>query len=161
MTTCYSGLLSGHGKVVCKICEETLLTCKCLLCNKNIVETICEQCLEKEEEKKKAEINKTNPPKTASGSYLVFCQTWTEYESGWGQRPDGYTLHLSKEDGKTFADDYEKKYNNKPVVPREYSKPDRNYYLTEIDEDVLDKLKKSKNGIWGGSFGSGPKRYGD
>lgn len=33
-------------------------------------------------------------------------ETWTESEAGWGTRPDGGSLHLTKEDYKKFIDDY-------------------------------------------------------
>jgi len=36
----------------------------------------------------------------------IYFQYWTESEAGWGQRPDGFILHLSLEDHKKFLDDY-------------------------------------------------------
>jgi hypothetical protein len=31
-------------------------------------------------------------------TFNVVCQEWVERERGWGMRPDGYTLHLTKDD---------------------------------------------------------------
>jgi hypothetical protein len=34
--------------------------------------------------------------------FLVIRQEWEESERGWGCRPDGYSLHLDKEDRNTY-----------------------------------------------------------
>ena len=47
----------------------------------------------------------------------VFYMSWEEYESGWGLRPDGCSLHLTPEDYAAFE-----KANFKPEGD-EYSKP--------------------------------------
>ena len=66
--------------------------------------------------------------------------TWTEYERGWGQRPDGCSLHLSKEDAKKYIDNYWKKQRAEDggVVPHEYSKQDSD----EPKEIIIDGRNK-------------------
>lgn len=81
-----------------------------------------------------------------------WAQTWTESERGWGQRPDGYTLHKTKEDIGFFlermraqeAEDY------KGLTPDEYSFPDSPPTLVEItDPATIASLLASTEGIWG------------
>ena len=36
----------------------------------------------------------------------VFEIEWTEYERGWGQRPDGYTYHPTEQIAQKYIDDY-------------------------------------------------------
>lgn len=83
-----------------------------------------------------------------------WAQEWTESESGWGCRPDGYTLHLRKEDIGLFLQairDEEAKQGYGPGnPPHEYSYPGGRPTLVEItDEKVLTALKASACGIWG------------
>jgi len=69
--------------------------------------------------------------------------TWTEYERGWGQRPDGCSLHATKEDALQFVKDYWKKEraSDGGVVPDEYSKQDSDV-PTEIIIDARNKFYK-------------------
>lgn len=46
----------------------------------------------------------------------------TEYERGWGQRPDGYVAFTTEAAAKEFIIDYDARYNNLPTVPDEYTK---------------------------------------
>lgn len=56
---------------------------------------------------------------------------WTEHERGWGQRPDGYTYHLTMEDAKKHIANHWAKH---PVeVPNEYSSPETPKWV-EVDE---------------------------
>lgn len=65
---------------------------------------------------------------------------WTESEAGWGQRPDGFTVHETLEDARSYAKDVEKEkhhaefsfpttgiiniYSMKPMVFKKISKRD-------------------------------------
>jgi len=74
---------------------------------------------------------------------------WTETEAGWGQRPDGYSLHLTREDSETYVKDYWNKMPDRGPngeVPYEYSRPG-DPMVTEVDAKTLREIKKSKNGI--------------
>jgi len=51
----------------------------------------------------------------------VIRQDWLESERGWGFRPDGYSLHLTEEDRKSYIKAY---WDRMPdQVPDEYSRP--------------------------------------
>jgi hypothetical protein len=75
---------------------------------------------------------------------------WEESERGWGIRPDGYSLHLTKEDSEAFVKEY---WDTMPdrgpngEVPDEYSRPDDEPHIVSVDAKTLKKIKKSKNGI--------------
>jgi hypothetical protein len=84
-------------------------------------------------------MEKTGTMKTA------FLDTWTESERGWGQRSDGCTIHLSKEDYKDYVENY---WAGMPKeVPDEYSRPDNNLREVAISDKLYEQVKKSKNGI--------------
>jgi hypothetical protein len=83
--------------------------------------------------------------------------TWTEYERGWGCRPDGCSLHATKEDALQFVKEYwdRQRKNDGGKVPHEYSKQDSDT-PTEIVIDsrnkfykqVMEAKKKRKKGIF-------------
>ena len=78
--------------------------------------------------------------------YSVYAVNWTEYERGRGQRPDGVSLHKSKEDAEKFVADYDKKFNNEATVPDCYSKGDKPK-LIEVEKEVYNEVMK-KGMIW-------------
>lgn len=83
-----------------------------------------------------------------------WAQTWTESERGWGNRPDGYTLHVHKADIALFLQDMRAGETalgyGEGCVPDEYSYPDGNPTLVEItDPDIITRLQASTHGIWG------------
>jgi len=57
--------------------------------------------------------------------YALHMITWLESEAGWGQRPDGYSLHISHEVAKKYSDDYMSRQKEAlgPGTPHEYSFP--------------------------------------
>jgi hypothetical protein len=74
---------------------------------------------------------------------------WVESERGWGQRPDGYSLHLTREDAEAFIKDYWDKMPDRGPrgeVPDEYSRPGEPM-LSQVNTRTLRKIKKSKNGL--------------
>lgn len=75
---------------------------------------------------------------------------WTEFECGWGQRPDGYTLYLTRERASQHIDDhwaaYKIQYGN--TVPDDYSAPSEPY-LVECTEDIIKRIQWSETQyIW-------------
>ena len=75
----------------------------------------------------------------------VIKQKWEETEKGWGVRPDGYSLHLNKEDRDQYIKDY---WEPMPEsTPDEYSRPSGDGTIVDIDEDQYKELLTSKNGI--------------
>jgi len=82
--------------------------------------------------------------------YAVWCQEWEESERGWGVRPDGYSLHLTSEQAKTYVDEYwreEKKSNPSGRVPEEYSRECGAPYKIIVDKKTYDTIKASKSGV--------------
>jgi hypothetical protein len=55
----------------------------------------------------------------SQGVYVI---EGTEYERGWGQRPDGYLAFKTKQEATEYIDWYDKTYNNEPTAPDEYTK---------------------------------------
>lgn len=75
----------------------------------------------------------------------VVVQKWEESEAGWGQRPDGCSLHLSEEDRAAYVKAY---WDRMPSsAPSEYSRPDGTPYLWDADEETYEQVKASKNGV--------------
>lgn len=72
----------------------------------------------------------------------VYRIDWTESERGRGQRPDGYSLHISK----TLADNYISEHWERMRgiygidIPDEYSFPDTPK-LNEVDEKTFKEVK--------------------
>ena len=80
--------------------------------------------------------------------FIVFAESWTEYERGWGQRPDGYSYHLSKAHRDRYVDAYWER-NKKDYVPDDYSKPDENLFPTEVGSELYNKIRESGDGVFG------------
>jgi hypothetical protein len=86
----------------------------------------------------------------------MWLYTWTEFERGWGQRPDGCSIHATREDALQFIKDYRVRARkiDGGVVPDEYSREDSKE-PTEIVIDGRNKFykqvvaakKKGENGI--------------
>lgn len=83
---------------------------------------------------------------------IAIIETWTESEAGFGQRPDGVSIHLTKED----CENYVKKYweTMSDNVPDEYSRPDGNLNVIKVTDELYEDIKKSDYGIriWNHNF---------
>ena len=82
--------------------------------------------------------------------HTVVCQEWLESERGWGQRPDGCSLHLSESDRQAYCNAYweqEKKNNLEGYVPDEYSREAGHPTLLDVSDDLYEKIKNNANGI--------------
>ena len=80
----------------------------------------------------------------------VICQEWCESERGWGIRPDGYSLHLSKADLEQFIKEY---WSTMPdETPEEYSRPKGKPYLVEIKDKLYRRVESSEKGIRLGEY---------
>jgi hypothetical protein len=78
--------------------------------------------------------------------YSVYAVYWTEYERGWGQRPDGVSYHKDKESAIKYVSDYDKKFNNEPSAPDCYTKGGEPK-LIEVDKKVYNEVMK-KGVVW-------------
>lgn len=77
----------------------------------------------------------------APSQHQVVVQEWTEYERGWGQRPDGVSVHLSDMHRVAFIDGYNATFNNKPSAPDEYSVAQGQPYVGLISAIEFDRLR--------------------
>lgn len=79
---------------------------------------------------------------------LALCQLWTEYELGWGSRPDGCSLHLGEADHKKFCEAYWKKMPAN--APDEYSTENGKPFLAVVNTELYGRLVASngRQGIW-------------
>ena len=77
----------------------------------------------------------------------VILREWMDVETGWGERSDGVSLHMTIEDYNNYVRKY---WDSLPKeVPYEYSKPCLFGGPTEIcvSQELYLQVKKSENGI--------------
>lgn len=75
----------------------------------------------------------------------AFLDTWTESESGWGQRSDGCSIHTSKEDYKQYVKEY---WDTMPdATPECYERPDSNLREIVVSDSLYKKINKGKKGL--------------
>lgn len=72
----------------------------------------------------------------------VFVQNWEESERGWGVRPDGFTVHISKDQLFGYVAWYNKAFNNLSEAPDEYTRVSGAPIEVEVTEELFDKIKK-------------------
>lgn len=73
-------------------------------------------------------------------TFPIVVDTWTEYERGWGSRPDGLSMHLNTTDHKKFLAEFNKKHNNLPSVPDEYTTADNAPRVVDVPESLYQRL---------------------
>jgi len=78
--------------------------------------------------------------------------TWIESEAGWGKRPDGYTIHFSEEDYKSYIEEYNSDLPEE--TPAEYSRPEGLLRAVMISDKLFERVLSSDNGIciWENDF---------
>jgi hypothetical protein len=74
-------------------------------------------------------------------SKTVFVQNWEERERGWGSRPDGFTIHVDKEQLDKYVAWYHKTFNNKSAAPDEYTTTDGSPIEIEVSDELYAKIK--------------------
>lgn len=75
----------------------------------------------------------------------VFRVHWTEYERGWGQRPDGTSYHKTKKIAENFVD---KVHGDRTgPVPDEYTKAG-DIEEVKVSKKIFDQVQE-KGSIWG------------
>lgn len=84
---------------------------------------------------------KSTPKVERKGLLALYAIVWEESERGWGTRPDGYSLHNSKDEAIKFIRDYQSKLPKE--VPDEYSRPlSDDARLIEVSESLYDYVKE-------------------
>lgn len=87
---------------------------------------------------------------TSEKKYPIVRQDWWESERGWGQRPDGHSLHRAAEDCKRFIKEY---WDDMPDrdrcgnAPDEYSFPSGESFVVDVDQKTYDKVCASECGV--------------
>lgn len=77
---------------------------------------------------------------------IAVMETWTESEADWGTRPDGVSLHLTKEDYESFTKEYWND-NGGGSTPAEYSREDGRTQVVNVTDDVYKEIEETKNGL--------------
>ena len=72
----------------------------------------------------------------------VIYQHWIESERGWGQRPDGFSLHISEEARIRYIKEYEDTLPTE--VPDIYDRPAGRPVEIEISDDVFNSFFTGK-----------------
>lgn len=80
--------------------------------------------------------------------HVAFVVSWTEYERGWGCRPDGTSVHTDEAEADRFIAGYNERLKqlNGNSVPHEYSDPTK-VGILEISPDLDAELAKTPS-IW-------------
>lgn len=76
----------------------------------------------------------------------------TEFERGWGCRPDGFVAFTTRRAADEWITDYNKKYNNKTSAPDEYTTYDyvglkecSKAFLEEVEEKGCKHFQRTKD----------------
>jgi len=72
----------------------------------------------------------------------LYLQYWEESERGWGVRPDGCSLHLTKDDCKSYI---QKTYESRDsdVVPHEYDRIVGEPIEALVSDEIFNEVSKS------------------
>lgn len=83
--------------------------------------------------------------KIERGPVPAFCQKWEEVERGWGERPDGFSLHISLEGLKRYVQAY---WDGMPdQAPEEYERPCGTPYEVSITDELSRQIQEAGNGL--------------
>lgn len=72
-------------------------------------------------------------------------QEWLESEVGWGTDFDGYSVHKTSEDLRTYIARYWQTMPDK--APAIYSRPTGTPELVEVPQELVDRVNASEYGI--------------
>lgn len=84
----------------------------------------------------------------------IICQKWEESESGWGSRPDGYSLHVDDAARQRFVKDAIERQHKyflsigmkEGQVPHTYTREDGTPYEAEVTQAIYDEVAASGDG---------------
>lgn len=104
-----------------------------------------EKATKKTEKKRKSAAKRAEAEEQRT--YVVIRKGWIESERGWGQKPYGYSLHLTEEDMKAFIEEHWSTWPDE--APEWYYGPDimSSPRPFEVDEKTYQDIKRSRNGI--------------
>lgn len=84
--------------------------------------------------------------KERASPLYAYCQLWVESERGWGIRPDGFSLHLTKDDHLNYVLSYVADRSDKEV-PDEYDRPEGTVFSVRITDEIYKALKNTPYGV--------------
>lgn len=73
----------------------------------------------------------------------LYAVSYTEYERGWGQRPDGTSYHRNEEEAKAFVKGIHR--DRSGAAPDEYTNADGPPQLVEVSEELYEHVQKNGN----------------
>jgi len=76
---------------------------------------------------------------------VAVIDTWTEYE--FGQRPDGVSIHLTREDYEKYVKEHMKDRDPSGPTPEYYTNPNKNLKVVHISDDFYEEVKSSDGGL--------------
>jgi len=86
--------------------------------------------------------------------WLVWAQNWEETERGWGCRPDGFTLHATKDSIALLLNRMREReaaagYSG-TLVPEAYTRPDGEpFEVILTDQALITAVEEDEEGVWG------------
>lgn len=80
----------------------------------------------------------------------VIIQNWEESERGWGTRPDGFTVHLDKEQHKKYVQWFYQKHNNADAAPDSYTRVYGDPIEVEVDGVLYDRIAQAMKDLYKG-----------
>lgn len=86
-------------------------------------------------------------------SHVVHVFSWTEHERGWGQRPDGFSIHASAQAAKDYVADFYKRARVHGRVPDEYEQPDSDEPIAVRTEKLIAQwVEREDRRMWRGAM---------
>lgn len=73
----------------------------------------------------------------------VIVQNWEESERSWGVRPDGFTVHISKEQRDAYVSWYNQTFNNLSEAPDEYTRVSGAPIEVEVDDKLFERIRRA------------------
>lgn len=70
----------------------------------------------------------------------VYVQNWEESERGWGTRPDGFTVHPTRDQRDEYVRWFNETFNNESEVPDEYTRADGEPFPVPVEQALYDKI---------------------
>lgn len=73
----------------------------------------------------------------------IFVQNWEESERGWGVSPNGFTVHISKDQHHQYITWFYETFNNSSEIPDEYTRVSGDCFEVEVAEELFNKIKQA------------------
>lgn len=91
----------------------------------------------------------------------VYLQYWRESEGGWGQRPDGWSLHLTMEDHARYlawCQQLERDLHRRYPTVDDYVRPHGDVIPVEVDAELFARIARMRESVQDDGYEG--RRYG-